>query len=190
MELDQLIVRLEADTRPLSTALASVNREADKSLTQIAKLGERIGGSFVSAALRGENLGSVVRNLARDLAAVTLRDTVINPIGGLLGSLVGGLFGRAGGGSVSKDVPYLVGERGPELFVPSASGRIDPAGGSAASGEGGGVSVNIHVDARGAEPGAAERLRQVAGEIEARTFNAVFAAMDRGGRYARISGRR
>lgn len=31
---------------------------------------------------------------------------------------------RALGGSVSRSTPYLVGERGPELFVPSASGQI------------------------------------------------------------------
>jgi threonine/homoserine/homoserine lactone efflux protein len=31
---------------------------------------------------------------------------------------------RAGGGSVSANVPYLVGENGPELFVPGANGDI------------------------------------------------------------------
>ena len=40
---------------------------------------------------------------------------------GILSSLG---FGRAGGGPVSAKQPYLVGERGPELFVPSASGGI------------------------------------------------------------------
>ena len=32
--------------------------------------------------------------------------------------------GRAGGGPVKKDTPYLVGELGPELFVPNDDGRI------------------------------------------------------------------
>lgn len=186
MELDQLIVRIEADTKPLSNALGNVSREADKSLSDIARFGDRIGTSLTSAAVRGENLGSVLRGIAADIANVTLRDSVVNPLGNLLGSAIGGLFGRAGGGSVSKDTPYMVGERGPELFVPSSAGRIDPQGSGATVP----VSVNITVDARGADAGAAERLRSVASEIEARTFNAVFAAMDRGGRYARISGRR
>jgi hypothetical protein len=35
---------------------------------------------------------------------------------------------RAGGGSVSSGSPYMVGERGPELFVPGASGSIIPNG--------------------------------------------------------------
>jgi len=57
-------------------------------------------------------------------------------IGGLFGGggggwgaalgVVGGLFGggRASGGDVSNERSYLVGERGPELFVPRTSGRI------------------------------------------------------------------
>ena len=186
MELEHLLVSIEADTKPLQNALGTLDREADKSLGGIARLGDRIGTSFASAAVRGESLGDILRRLAQDLANVTLRDTVINPLGDLFGGFLGGLFGRAGGGSVSPGMPYLVGERGPELFVPSSAGRIDPGGGSGAAP----VSVNISIDARGAEPGAAERLRAVASEIESRTFNAVFAAMDRGGRYARASGRR
>ena len=46
---------------------------------------------------------------------------------GGLGSFLSGLFpGRAGGGSVSLNTPYIVGESGPELFVPNASGNIIP----------------------------------------------------------------
>jgi hypothetical protein len=37
--------------------------------------------------------------------------------------------GRAGGGPVSAGTPYIVGERGPELFVPAASGAVVPGGG-------------------------------------------------------------
>lgn len=43
---------------------------------------------------------------------------------------------RALGGPVSANVPYLVGERGPEVFIPSGSGRISP-------GMGGTVVVNV-----------------------------------------------
>ena len=39
-----------------------------------------------------------------------------------------GLGLRAAGGSVTNNTPYLVGERGPELFVPSGSGTIIPNG--------------------------------------------------------------
>lgn len=36
---------------------------------------------------------------------------------------------RASGGNVSQCVPYLVGERGPEMFVPSSGGNIVPNNG-------------------------------------------------------------
>ncbi|KPL68938.1 tail tape measure protein [Erythrobacter sp. SG61-1L] len=49
-------------------------------------------------------------------------------LGGLAGSLVGALFGlpgRATGGPVSPGSAYVVGERGPELFVPTSAGRVE-----------------------------------------------------------------
>lgn len=52
---------------------------------------------------------------------------------------------RASGGPVSSGSPYIVGERGPELFVPGRSGTIvpnDKMGGS-------GVNVVVNVDAKG-----------------------------------------
>ena len=50
-------------------------------------------------------------------------------LGDLLGNSLGallGLPGRATGGPVSPGSSYLVGERGPEVFVPTSSGRIEP----------------------------------------------------------------
>jgi hypothetical protein len=44
--------------------------------------------------------------------------------GGIFGFL-GGLF-KANGGPVQSNSPYIVGERGPELFVPNNAGRVVP----------------------------------------------------------------
>ena len=57
---------------------------------------------------------------------------------------------RAAGGPVSANTPYVVGEVGPELFVPGASGNIIPAGKTAAmmsGGGSGGATINITVNA-------------------------------------------
>ena len=48
------------------------------------------------------------------------------PITKALQELIFKLEGRAAGGSVSKGTPYIVGEKGPELFVPMNSGGIVP----------------------------------------------------------------
>jgi hypothetical protein len=53
------------------------------------------------------------------------------------------LAGRANGGSVSSGRSYLVGERGPELFVPGAQGNIVPNNAM------GGSSIVVNVDAGG-----------------------------------------
>ena len=42
--------------------------------------------------------------------------------------VLGNIFGkRAGGGPVNSGAPYLVGEKGPELFVPSMAGQVVPS---------------------------------------------------------------
>ena len=47
---------------------------------------------------------------------------------------------RAEGGPVSRSMAYLVGEKGPEIFVPNSSGTIIPNGGS-------GTTINLTVNA-------------------------------------------
>ena len=59
-------------------------------------------------------------------------------------SLLMGGGGMASGGTVSKGQPVMVGERGPELFVPNSTGQIQQN----ARGTGGGsVNVNFNIDA-------------------------------------------
>lgn len=55
---------------------------------------------------------------------------------------------RAAGGPVSAGRRYLIGERGPELFVPNSSGSIIP---NHALGGGGGITVNVNAG-MGADP--------------------------------------
>lgn len=47
-------------------------------------------------------------------------------LGSVFTGIFGALFGRASGGPVLANKPYIVGEKRPELFVPSTSGRIVP----------------------------------------------------------------
>ncbi len=56
------------------------------------------------------------------------------------------LAGRAAGGPVAGGRPYVVGERGPEIFMPASSGRIIPNRQAMSNGGGwGGVNVIVHV---------------------------------------------
>jgi lambda family phage tail tape measure protein len=59
----------------------------------------------------------------------------------VIGSLLG-LPGRASGGPVDAMTPYMVGERGPELFVPRSAGNIVPN-----HSLGGGANVTYNINA-------------------------------------------
>lgn len=60
----------------------------------------------------------------------------------MIQSLANDFSGRAIGGPVTDGTPYIVGEEGPELFVPNQSGKILPNGQSM-----GNSTVNINVNA-------------------------------------------
>lgn len=69
------------------------------------------------------------RSVIQDLIAIQMKAQAIALINmGLKAMGFGGLSlpGKAAGGPVSGGTPYIVGERGPELFVPSGSGAIVP----------------------------------------------------------------
>ncbi len=70
-------------------------------------------------------------------------------IGGAVSGVWNFLTGKAAGGPVSSGTPYIVGEQGPELFVPSTAGTIIP------NGRLGGSQIVFNIDARGhADPSA------------------------------------
>lgn len=88
-----------------------------------------------------KGFADALRQMIAQAAAAKIFE--VSGITGFLGGLFGGF--RAEGGSVSGGRAYVVGERGPELFVPGASGAIVPNGG----GSGGMVfAPTINVDSR------------------------------------------
>jgi hypothetical protein len=87
--------------------------------------------------------------------------------GGIFGFL-GNIF-KANGGPVAGGNPYVVGEKGPELFVPKSSGTIVP---NNELGGGGSTSVVVNVDASGTsaegdEPDAAQLGRLIGSVVQA-----------------------
>lgn len=79
--------------------------------------------------------------------------------GGALDWVADLLPGRANGGPVAGGKPYMVGERGPEMFVPNNSGTIIPN--HALSGAGGGVNITVYGDITGEE--LIDKVRQALG---------------------------
>jgi phage-related protein len=96
------------------------------------------------------NLVSVVNsafNAIKNIVNFIKNNPVTQAIGGAIDNVFGG--GRAMGGPVSRGTSYVVGERGPELFVPNTSGKIIPNGGSSGGGTTINLTVNGAIDAEG-----------------------------------------
>jgi len=114
-------------------------------------------GNDIKEGIKGlikgtSTLSDLLNNVADKFLDVALNQGLFGDIlgssgpkgGGILGFLTGGKLaegGRAAGGK-----SFLVGEKGPELFVPSRSGNVIP---NDKLGGGGNTSVTVNVDASG-----------------------------------------
>ena len=93
-------------------------------------------------------------------------------------------YGRANGGTVTANQPYMVGEKGPEMFVPNTSGGVFTNRSLKNSG-GGGATVNqtINIETGVAQTVRAE-LQSLMPQIKMETVSAVIDAKKRGGQMA------
>jgi hypothetical protein len=130
---------------------------------------DAIQGAVDGTKSLGEVAANVLNNIANKILDVAVNMALFGAMSGTGtgGGLLGGLFKpspRALGGPVSAGSPYLVGERGPELFMPSRGGSIIP---NNALG-GGGTSVVVNVDASGSSvQGDQAQGRQLGAAISA-----------------------
>jgi len=81
-------------------------------------------------------------NILKSFIDLILNNPVVSGIANVVSNIFGG--GMAAGGSVTSGTPYLVGEQGAELFVPSSSGSIVP------NNKLGGGSTTININVSGA----------------------------------------
>jgi hypothetical protein len=137
----------EDNLAPLFTAFKTFASFVAQVLAPV--IGEVLGGALkiVGTLLSGLITGfskligfidgtvSAIRNLINLVA----RNPLVSGIGNLISSTFGGF--RANGGSVNAGTPYVVGERGAELFVPKSSGTIVPNGAM-----GGNTIINLTVN--------------------------------------------
>jgi hypothetical protein len=115
----------------------------------------------ISAAIEGtKNLGEVASSVLKDIGRTILQYGINSFLVSLFpnSKTWGKIFGRASGGPVTGGDPYVVGEKGPELFVPNSSGNIVPNHAM-------GGSMVVNVDASGSSvEGDDDRSRQL-GEL-------------------------
>lgn len=108
--------------------------------------GSIIASGFEDAILSGAKLSDVLKQIGRDLIRLVFQNVVTAPLASSIGGAINAAFGgfRAMGGPVTGGTPYIVGERGPELFVPSGSGSIVSNSNMASGGGASGPSINVN----------------------------------------------
>ncbi|MDN8617876.1 phage tail tape measure protein [Variovorax ginsengisoli] len=190
-----------------TTALANYSDAVDNLAAATEKtLGDGFKGAedalvqFVTTGKGG--FKSLADSIISDLARIAIQQTVTGPLakgllghlggggslgGGsssgvdVLGTFISGLDKRAAGGPVSGGSTYLVGEKGPELFTPGASGAITPN--SALSG-GGGQPINIVINNTVGDVATLSQLREAQAGTERRIAGAIARSQKYGGALA------
>ena len=153
---------------------------------------------FVDSLLEGQNALSAFRDFAKDIVSqlitIFLQMEVVNRIIKQIfpnaNVTVGtGLFDKkeAGGGAVYGNEAVLVGERGPELFVPSGAGKIMNNMNTKNAMGGGTTVINQSINfATGVVPTVRAEVTKMLPQIADVTKGAVAEAAMRGGNYRRM----
>jgi hypothetical protein len=185
-ELEGLQVEVRAGTAGFAADIAAMRNTVDTTLVAgFAQAGSVLERGLLAAIRKGslgfEDLKRIALDALSQIAAQALQSG-IGGLSGLLGAPGGGgagglgaffgqaigallgLPGRATGGPVSPGAAYLVGERGPEVFVPASAGRVEPA--AQAGGRTVRVSIQVAQPKGGDAPAALRRsARQVASSV-------------------------
>lgn len=176
-EIETLMVDVRASTDGFASDVRQLRDTFDSTLVDgFGRAGNILETSLLGAIRRGslgfDDLKRTALRALDEIASSALKTGLSQLGGGLfggggIGGLVGGLLGlpgRATGGNVAPGGAYIVGERGPELFVPTSAGRVE-------SGLGGGardvrVSINVNAPAGSSSAESLQRSsRQVASAV-------------------------
>ena len=146
-------------------------QEATKGIdSNFEKIGQSIASgvsdNLTAAIMQTKTLGDAAKSILNDLANTLVR-LGVNTI---LGSIAPGIFGSlpmlsfANGGRPPTGRASLVGEKGPELFVPKRSGTIIPNDKLG----GGSTNINVNIDASGSSvQGDAQQSKELGRAISA-----------------------
>lgn len=116
------------------TMFSTVTRGIEDVIVNFVKTGKLSFKDFANSVIE-----QFVRIQAQKLALGLFGGSATGS--GNIFSAIMGVPGRASGGPVMGNTPYMVGEKGPELFVPSSSGNIVP------NGQLGGANVTYNINA-------------------------------------------
>jgi len=159
------------------------------------ELGLTFSSAFEDAVIGGKSFSEVLKGIEKDIARIIIRKSVTEPLGNAISGIFSGINwgsifnfggGKASGGAVYPGQYYVVGENGPEVLLPNTAGTVVPNN-ALGGGGGGGVTIvqNISVDSRSDRASILAAMSQAKDMAKAEILN----SMQRGGTYARATGR-
>jgi len=171
----------------VTTGKGSVKGLADSIIADLARIGvqQMITGPLAKGlmgAFAGDEFGDFIK--AKGFIGAGDSGGGGGGLGGLLGTFgkwFGGLLGFADGGNPPVGVPSIVGERGPEIFIPSVPGTIIPNH-ALGSGSGGSVTNNNYYSV--GDIATVAMLKQALAATQAQTASRINSSRTRGGALA------
>ena len=170
----------------------------DKLLSAVVENVNGFTNDFVMALVNGESALESFKNFAKQMVSqiisAFLQMLVINQIIDAVGTAIAGISGgtydpatqrilRASGGAMRSGQPYVVGERGPELFIPHTAGTLRNANDTRSMG-GGGIVINQSINlTTGVAATVREEVTRMMPTISEVTKASVLEAASRGGRF-------
>ena len=170
-----------------------VKEEAEKTgaaVTTVADMiGDKFGDAFMSMVDGTMKAKDAFRTMAAEIIKELFRIFVVKKITGMISGALTSSFPSLGtpmkaiGGPVQRGKPYIVGERGPELFVPSRTGSI-VSNDKISGGESVVVQQTINIST-GVQQTVRNEIRNMLPMISESAKGAVLDAKRRGGSYGR-----
>lgn len=179
--IDELVVDVRAATDGFAADIAQMRGSFDSTLVDGFEKAGNVLERGLTRAIRNGSLGfddlkrvafqafDQIVGHALQAGIGSLLGGQSGGVGGSIGATIGSLFGlpgRATGGPVSPGRGYLVGERGPELFVPTSAGRVETGSHSVQAPRDVCVSIQFGQQRGATAPVAMQRsARQVASSV-------------------------
>ena len=181
----------EEGTEKVSDRLEKLREDFKKLEPVIMETANAMANQFVESLMDGENAMDSFKNLFKDMVrqiiAAAMQMMVIKPIMDAIFTSMGftPIPAAAGGGTIQGGQPTLVGERGPEIFVPNTGGTImnNMNAKNAMSGGGGVTVIQNNNFALGVGATARAEVQKMLPQIAETSKMAVLEASARGGSF-------
>ena len=208
--LNGIDLRNKMEMEKAKEELDELMRPTEELIDIFDQAGKSISDAFGKAIASGESFRQsmldIFQSVVAQVISLIVQLTIVEPllknienairgasgegqnIGGQILSGIGSIFsfggGKAMGGNVNPNMPYMVGERGAEMFVPKTAGTIVPN-----NQMGGGVTIEQNLNfATGVSQTVRAEVLNLLPAIKENTLSAVREARLRGGTFAKDFG--